>query len=535
MAVTADSKVVISRCGLLDDQIGKSPSFVLDGPRSSSTSPASISRSDLCDITGTKTAETQAKSIWEMLDNLSQNDSKGYKRLLESVGVNDGVADQFVPDPGFVIQTTLEEVDVTTRLDSDGKKLFDYFVNVCSSDKARLPFNRSTNRPAHTHVDLDSSRVPISVGCRRETKGGRVITDVVVHTLALSRCKSDISFKQFLSMLVLDLIEFREQQHNNNGHPNSCSAISPVDKTFGQGLQKIRFRRKGIEFPKLKYKCGAQPKPHSLQRDCQQPKTAGDAAIVSTTPSVTSYSSSETSPPPAAQQFDVQITAPTSDTFLSEVATTHRTRRREQNQHNNNMHDNNNNRLCMSDDPMTQGYNNTTTTKTSIDSNKTTKHIIFYRYVKNNEKRMCEGTYTTTSDTSDSSAAVPAGIEHTTSDTSDSSAAVPADKMPEEVQEIVVYKTNSGGVQVDLRVASNCSADKHYFEAVQRTHSQTGSSGGTSRHLLEVLLLFAPMSNNKLVIPIPNAIIATDGKVSPGEWNRHTCTLTFTSTETLRC
>eukprot|EP00922_Rhytidocystis_sp_ex-Travisia-forbesii_P065669 GHVS01097540.1.p1 GENE.GHVS01097540.1~~GHVS01097540.1.p1 ORF type:complete len:249 (-),score=42.06 GHVS01097540.1:531-1277(-) len=245
-------------------------------------------------------------------------------------------------------------------------------------------------------------------------------------------------------MLVLDMLEQREQQHNAMATPKSAE-VSAVNRSFGNDLRRLRFRRKGVEFPKLKYKCGTQPKPHVLQLDCQ-PVPEGGKPI----------SSIPSSPPQTTESFEV-LTAPPPDTFLSEVTTQ------------------------------------------SSRPKRSDKQDIYYRYVKkveNQEKRiMAEDEITAIGSTET--------------------------KVPEEVEKVTVYETKKGGVQVDIRVASNCSADKNYFEAVQKSDILRG------RLSVEVVLLFASLSNNKVTIPIPRPI-GKDGRVC-GRWNERTWTYTLTS------
>jgi hypothetical protein len=101
--------------------------------------------------------------------------------------------------------------------------------------------------------DLDNCSIPISLGVRREDMKGaggtkRVIYDVVINPLVYQRCRSDIQFRAFTSMLAIEKVVKQESMHAAQAK-----------------LGNIRVRKGVLSFPPISYKAGKEPQKHVLQ------------------------------------------------------------------------------------------------------------------------------------------------------------------------------------------------------------------------------------------------------------------------------
>jgi len=200
--------------------------------------------------------------------------SAAYKKLLECRSTpsyknpNETLAPEetFVPEPGFVIATSLERTEKVTIGAPVGVFICDYFINVCHCERIETPQSEG-GRQVLEDKELDTSKPYISIGVRREKAikdRNRVVCDVLVHSLFARRAKRDASFKIYLANCVINRLEPLEILRHELFSSQYSAKYRVSIPTYGQVISTSVRISPNITFPQLKYKGGTVPKEHDL-------------------------------------------------------------------------------------------------------------------------------------------------------------------------------------------------------------------------------------------------------------------------------
>ena len=208
----------------------------------------------------------QLDQVWKMLDDMAENNPLEYEKLVKSAKTEmkqQHEERKFIPNPGFVAAGILELNETVLTSSSRTSSYCELFVNVCQSENVLRPYR--TNLEFVTGpLDLDNATIPVSLGARREDQKGspmRVIHDVVINPIVFKRCRSDLRFKSFVSLLAIEKVVQSESLR-----------LSP---------RSVKLREGSLSFPAISYKAGKQPEPHvlSLEADPDWFERQGTMAV----------------------------------------------------------------------------------------------------------------------------------------------------------------------------------------------------------------------------------------------------------------
>jgi hypothetical protein len=154
----------------------------------------------------------EAQNMWNMLDDLAQNDPKGYQdfinnQLKDGLPINNQTVEKkprfFYPNPGFVVKCMIKE------------KQQKIFLNCCANEIIDIPTNPNSGKPVPKDTksvpNTSNLQIPLVIGSLRTIKDFSgtdcCAIDVVFHPWVLERCEWDTNFKREVMKLATHWVQ----------------------------------------------------------------------------------------------------------------------------------------------------------------------------------------------------------------------------------------------------------------------------------------------------------------------------------------
>uniref|UniRef100_A0A0G4HG68 PIH1 N-terminal domain-containing protein n=1 Tax=Chromera velia CCMP2878 TaxID=1169474 RepID=A0A0G4HG68_9ALVE len=191
----------------------------------------------------------QLNSFWNQLDELSERDEEGYKKVMNNA-MKEMTADMYKQegvktDPCFCIETSLLIAPISsgstrfcekkqTHVQHEAAEWWsDLVINVCTTEKVMAPVEVDEKRNAASEDELMNAELVWSLGKRREkeVKGKkRIYWDIGVHPLVGSVCKKNFAYKSLVSTLLLfEVAAWENHQHQQTDVKEQMAALPGSD------------------------------------------------------------------------------------------------------------------------------------------------------------------------------------------------------------------------------------------------------------------------------------------------------------------